>query len=374
MNPPKVASIVTVAVLLLLLLNAMLKYYTYFLLIVAAHKEEPTLDSEVPHPHDLYVPFLTFIPTRLPVALRPWVLLTASFIEESFIGLALAAASIFYLGWYLEARWGARAFAKFVIIAVLACNMALYFWYATKNAFGQLSSVPPVVSSTTPIVMACLVAVKQRIANHYIILYKNLLRIKVTFVPFSWYVLLVLAGLIWPDWHILHCEALAAFTISWTYLRFFKDGANERQSYLIPFSIKPPHVEAPMASPTNLKFDENLPKGDRSDLFALSTFFPSYLGLVVKKLSDAVFNFAVRQGLLNAKDFVGHDEDDEPHVGGINSKLFSLSRLKGAENVGMVPAGDRFKSFFGMNPQDESSDSIKLSMDKRRKLAIRQLE
>lgn len=374
MNPPKVASIATVAVVLLLLLNAMLKYYTYFLLIVAAHKNEPTEDSEVPHPHDLYVPFLTFIPTRLPVALRPWVLLTASFIQESFIGLTLATASIFYLGWYLEARWGARAFAKFILLTALLCNVALYFWYASKNAFGLRSSIPPVVTSTTAIVMACLVAVKQRISNHYIILYRNLLRIKVTFVPFSWYVSLVFLDLVWPDWHIMHCEALAAFAVSWIYLRFFKDGANERQSYLIPYSLKPSHVETPLASPTKLKFDENLPKGDRSDLFALHTFFPSYLGLLVKVLSNAVFDFAVRQNLINAKDFVGHDEDDEPHVGGLSSKLFSLSRLKGAENVGMVPTGEKLKNFFGMAAKDENSDSIKSSMDKRRKLAIRQLE
>ncbi|KAF3987429.1 hypothetical protein FT663_04137 [Candidozyma haemuli var. vulneris] len=383
MNPPKVASIVTVAVVSLSLLNAVLKYYTYFSLIVAAHKSEDTAnssasESEVPHPHDLYVPFLTFVPTRSPVALRPWVLLTASFIEESFFSLTLATASVFYLGWYLEAKWGARAFLKFILVAVLTTNMGLYFWYAAKNALWHSTSVPPVVSSTTAIIMACLVAVKQRIANHYVILYKNLFRIKVTYIPFCWYVFLFIVSVPFPDWHIMHCEALVAFAASWIYLRFFKEGANERQSYLIPFSIKNTHVESsPLASPTKLKFDENLPKGDRSNSFALYTFFPSYLGSFVKLISNTLFESAVHHGILNAKDFIGHDEDDmgDPHVGGINSKLFSLSRLKGAENVGMMPhAGDKFKSFFGLAQKDETNDSIKMSMEKRRKLAIRQLE
>lgn len=382
MNPPKVASIVTVSVVLLSLLNFLLKYYTYFLLIVAAHRLADDNDNiaaggseEVPHPHDLYVPFLTFIPTRSPVATRPWVLLTASFIEESFIGLTLATASVFYLGWYLEAKWGPKAFLKFIVITTLSTNMALYFWYAAKNALFHVELVPPVVTSTTSIVMSCLVAVKQRIANHYVILYKNLIRIKVTFIPFCWYMFLLVASLVISDWHIMHCEAFVSFFVSWVYLRFLKEGANERQSYLIPISIKSKNLEAsPVASPTN---HENQPKGDRSNLFALCTFFPGYIGSVVKMVSNAVFDFSVRHGILNAKDFIGHDEDDmgDPHVGGINSKLFSLSRLKGAENVALMPnAGSKLKNFLGLVSKDDKNENINMTMDKRRKLAIRQLE
>lgn len=382
MKPPKVASIVAVAVVLLSILNSTLKYYTYFLLIVASHSQPDNSVSaenseEIPHPHDLFVPFLTFIPTSSPVITRPWVLLTASFIEESFLGLTFAAACLFYLGWYLEAKWGAREFMKYVLFVVLATNLTLYFWYAAKNAFLHPTTAPPVVTTTSALVMGCLVAVKQRIAGHYLILYKNLFRIKVTYIPFCFYMFLLLANLVSPSWHIMHCEALVALLVSWVYLRFFKEGAIERQSYLIPFSVNKSQADTPPANQAGLKFDENLPKGDRSNLFALSTFFPGFLGALVNVLGMVVFRVFVHYGLLNSADFTGHDEDILGDAGGsgINSKLFSLSKLKGAENVAMIPlAGDRIKSFFGWSSKNEKNENINMSMEKRRKLAIRQLE
>ncbi|KAF6069302.1 hypothetical protein FOB64_003308 [Candida albicans] len=51
--------------------------------------------GEIPHPHELFVPLLTFIPTKSPVLTRPWVLLTSGFIEENFIELFISFILIF---------------------------------------------------------------------------------------------------------------------------------------------------------------------------------------------------------------------------------------------------------------------------------------
>lgn len=95
MKVPKVTSILLVVLLSLTFLNFILKYYTYFVIIVTSAKNSDESNSiteetgEIPHPHELYVPLLTFIPTKSPVLTRPWVIITSGFIEETAAGLVL---------------------------------------------------------------------------------------------------------------------------------------------------------------------------------------------------------------------------------------------------------------------------------------------
>ena len=120
MKVPKTTSIILVVLSTLTFLNFILKYYTYFVLIASSTKAQqqdhqqqqqqgqqqgqqqhhhiPELaqeTGEIPHPHELFVPLLTFIPTKSPVLTRPWVLLTSGFIEENFIELFISFILIF---------------------------------------------------------------------------------------------------------------------------------------------------------------------------------------------------------------------------------------------------------------------------------------
>lgn len=387
MKAPKVASIALVAMISLTLLNFLLKYYTYFVLVVAAHRlghdpavalEDDAVAPPVPRPNELFVPFLTFIPTVSPVLARPWVIVTAGFIEDSFLTLALAVPAVFYLGGFLEATWGLPELLRFLLVAVCALNLSLYAYYSVKAAVvGAGTSVPPVVISSVAIVMALIVAVKQRISGHYIILFKGSLRIKVTHLPFLVLAVLGALSLVLESYRIVWMLALTGFISSWVYLRYFKASSNDRQSYLLPFSLRrSANTPTPLSSTRTLAFDNNS-RGDRSDLFALVTFFPAPLSSVVKVASDYAFAFMIKRQWVDLKDYTSldNDADSRDEVGSLQSNLFSLSALKGAGDVSPIPnAGNTFKTVLEWFSGDKKDADIKITMDKRRKLAMRELE
>lgn len=417
MKVPKVTSILLVVLVSLTMLNFILKYYTYFVLIVLSSKHSASEvnsiaqeTGEVPHPHELFVPLLTFIPSRSPVFLRPWVLITSSFIEENFVGLTMSFMLFFYLGKYLENMWGSKELTKFVFANVIVANVTLYFYYVLKSFVisEQTMEVPPVVISAMAVNMGLFVAIKQRISNHYFIFFKGNLRVKVTFLPFILLVLCFLLLLISEEFYISFLLSFLGFVISWTYLRFFKAGTNDRQSYLLPFALNrkrssknkyklhptgPENLtvgsssalgQVPSSASTNLQIDSSYIKGDRSEQFSLYTFFPAPLSFVVKMVSSVVFNTLVHYHFLNSKDFATIDVDDDDNlqmedVNNLQTTLFDLSPLKGAENVSAIPhAGSSIKKvwdwFSSSKSQSTKPFSIKSSMDKRRKLALKELE
>lgn len=394
-------------------LNFILKYYTYFVLIVSSSKS--AIDEvnsiaqetgEVPHPHELYVPLLTFIPTKSPVLTRPWVLVTNSFIEETVAGLLINFLLFFYLGKYLESMWGSREYVKFIITIVLISNSTLYLYYTSKQLlFGESETVPPVVMSSMAINMGLFIAIKQRISNHYLLFFKGNLRIKIAYLPFILLVVLTFLSFLDEDFEISLQLSVLGFIISWTYLRFFKVGTNDRQSYLLPFSlnrkrsnkskfkVKPPPKSAlnndssdiivPKVTPATLQLDNSSLKGDRSEQFSLYTFFPYPLSLVVKLVGELVFNTLVHYEVFNKNDFVTFDEEDPTvfqDVDSLQSNLFGLSPLSGAQgDISAFPnAGSKLKKIWGWisngGLKGSSGLGLKSSMDKRRKLALKELE
>ena len=129
--------------------------------------------GDVPHPHELFVPLLTFIPTKSPVITRPWVILTSSFIEENFIGLTMSFMLLFYLGKYLENMWGSREYSKFILINIVVTNISIYLYYTLNSIIFHFDTAPPVVISSMGINMGLFVAIKQRISNHYFLFFKG---------------------------------------------------------------------------------------------------------------------------------------------------------------------------------------------------------
>lgn len=394
-------------------LNFILKYYTYFVLIVSSSKS--AIDEvnsiaqetgEVPHPHELYVPLLTFIPTKSPVLTRPWVLVTNSFIEETLAGLLINFLLFFYLGKYLESMWGSREYIKFIITIVLISNSTIYLYYTFMQLlFGESESVPPVVMSSMAINMGLFIAIKQRISNHYLLFFKGNLRIKIAYLPFILLVVLTFLSFLDEDFDISLQLSVLGFIISWTYLRFFKVGTNDRQSYLLPFSlnrkrsnknkfkVKPPpksalnnespEVIVPKVTPATLQLDNSSLKGDRSEQFSLYTFFPYPLSLVVKLVGELVFNTLVHYEVLNKNDFITFEEDDPTvfqDVDSLQSNLFGLSPLSGAQgDISAFPnAGSKLKKVWdwisNSGLKGSSGLGLKSSMDKRRKLALKELE
>lgn len=444
MKVPKTTSIVLVVLSSLTFLNFILKYYTYFVLIASSTKAQqeqqqqqqhgqqgehhhiPELaqeTGEIPHPHELFVPLLTFIPTKSPVLTRPWVLLTSGFIEENFIELFISFILIFYLGKYLETIWGSKEFSKFIIINVLISNLIIYIYYNLKSFIVELTDeyLPPVILSSMSINIGLIIAMKQRIPKHYLIFFKGNLRIKVTYLPFLTILLTWILSLLSEEFYILFVMSIVGFMVSWTYLRFFKTGANERQLYILPFALthkrknrfntttsvnnNDGHIlDSSLASSSNsinnnngFSLDDDTVKGDRSEQFALYTFFPYPLSIPIKFIANFIFEILVDHKLLNRRDFKNYDNEEEDntsnvnvnHVRGISNRyedvdklknnLFGLSALNGAQLVSTISMASSMKKFWDWiipttNSKSHEASNIKINMDRRRKLALKEIE
>lgn len=456
MKVPKTTSIILVVLSTLTFLNFILKYYTYFVLIASSTKAQqqdhqqqqqqgqqqgqhhhiPELaqeTGEIPHPHELFVPLLTFIPTKSPVLTRPWVLLTSGFIEENFIELFISFILIFYLGKYLETIWGSKEFSKFIIINVLISNLIIYIYYNLKSFIVELTdeNLPPVILSSMSINIGLIIAMRQRIPKHYLIFFKGNLRFKVTYLPFLTILLTWILSLLSEEFYILFVMSIVGFIVSWTYLRFFKTGANERQLYILPFALthkrknrfnttttttttvnnsNTSHISGSNSTSNNnsnhtntgFSLDNDSLKGDRSEQFALYTFFPYPLSIPIKFIANFIFEILVDHKLLNRRDFKNYDDEEDnnnnninnsnnnvSHVRGISNRyedvdklknnLFGLSALNGAQLVSTISMASSMKKFWGWlilttNSKSHETSNIKINMDRRRKLALKEIE
>lgn len=363
MSTPKVTSILLVALILLSLLNFLLKYYTYFFLVVNTTQvpDAPGAES-VPAPKQLYVPFLTFIPTVSSVLLQPWVLLTSGLVDHEL--LVPCVLVVFSLGKFLEARWGSREFLKYVSVVVIGSNLVIYLYFVARKVVVGLPAELPVISTSTALIMGLLVAVKQRLSNHYMILFSGNLRLKVAHFPFYMTVVSGICALFATQYVVVYMLCVVGFLVSWLYLRYVKSAANDRQSYMLP--IRQRHS---VTSTGSLSFEDRTVKGDRTSLFALDTFFPAPLCLIVSKIGSLFFQYMVRRHWVVLKDYTEEDVDVAEDVAILQTKLFSLSQLKGAKDISAIPNG-LLRGFWQLFKAAAPAERI----DARRKLAIQEFE
>ena len=84
------------------------------------------------------VPWLVVHPIRS--AVYPWAFLTAALAEPHVLTLAIAAATLFYGGRYLERAWGSRALAAFLLVAAVVPNLVVAALYVL--AFAVMRRAP----------------------------------------------------------------------------------------------------------------------------------------------------------------------------------------------------------------------------------------
>lgn len=82
------------------------------------------------------VPYLAIQPHR--TLTHPWVLLTATLVEQNVLTILIAGATIFYGGKYLERAWSSAELGKFLLVVTLIPNTLTWLVYIalfaiTKN-------------------------------------------------------------------------------------------------------------------------------------------------------------------------------------------------------------------------------------------------
>lgn len=196
------------------------------------------------------IAYLALIPARtIPFA---WNLITAGYIEQSVHGVIASIVGLLFIGKLLEPVWGSREFLKFIFVVnfltsvcVFITAIALYYITTQENyLYMPLSGFHGILSGF-------LVGIKQIIPDQEL----PVLKIKAKWLP---------------SLALLLSIAVSFFTLeSATYLPILIFGTYISWIYLRYWQRKP----------------ETKLKGDPSDEFAFSTFFPELLRPVIDPIA-----------------------------------------------------------------------------------------
>ncbi|XP_028084555.1 rhomboid-like protein 19 isoform X1 [Camellia sinensis] len=197
------------------------------------------------------VTYLALIPARtIPFA---WNLITAGYIEQSVHGVIISTIGLLFIGKLLEPIWGSREFLKFIFLVnfltslcVFVTAISLYYITMQENyLYMRLSGFHGVLSGF-------LVGIKQIIPDQEL----SLLRIKAKWLPSLALLLSIIISIYTAESTTYLPTLIFGTYLSWIYLRYLQ------------------------------KKPETKLRGDPSDEFAFSTFFPEFLRPVIDPIAS----------------------------------------------------------------------------------------
>ncbi|RDL39091.1 uncharacterized protein BP5553_03431 [Venustampulla echinocandica] len=219
--------------------------------------------------NDIVVPYLVMVPQLS--LIYPWTFVTTTLVENNLFTLGLSAATIFYGGRYLERAWTSKDFAKFLLVTTLIPNVLCFGFLVVMFAVTtDMSWTLTTINGTIPLQISFLVAFSQLLPAHTVTLFKGIISLRVPRFP----LLHVIAVTVLAVMPLLSAASfflvVTGFLTSWTYLRFYKAAF--------------PDLET--SQPSSLR-------GDASETFAFSEFFPDLAKPYVAAFADQVYNIFV---------------------------------------------------------------------------------
>ncbi|KAJ3698076.1 hypothetical protein LUZ61_001781 [Rhynchospora tenuis] len=203
------------------------------------------------------VAYLALIPSRtIPFA---WNLFTAGYIEQTIPGVLLSTIGLLVFGKLLEPLWGSKEFLKFIIVVNLLTSVCIFvtailFYYFTT----QENYLYTPLSGFHGVLSGFLVGMKQILPDQEL----NFLKIKAKWIPSLVAVVSIAASFFTTEAMSYLPAILFGMYSSWIYLRYFQ------------------------------KWPETGLKGDPSDEFSFSSFFPDFLRPVLDPIAtvfDKIF-------------------------------------------------------------------------------------
>lgn len=244
-----------------------------------------------PSINDYYVPVEVIIGNNFSSLRTPWVFLTASLVEEHILGLVMTGGTAWAASRYFEVIWGSKELFKFLTILILIPNILAYTFFicTTQPVIAPTTTVPSrenswdgrsaavIIHGGAAIVAGHLVAVKQLIPEHIIVLLKGSLKFRVKrLVPWQLFIASILGAFGFYDYCLL---TWLGFFTSWVYLRFLRISYGDP---ILPFSNKNKSISMEhFNSSSGIKI-----RGDAADYFCLAAFFPEPFNLIVGKITD----------------------------------------------------------------------------------------
>ncbi|KAL3520689.1 hypothetical protein ACH5RR_018838 [Cinchona calisaya] len=194
--------------------------------------------------------YLALIPAKtIPFA---WNLITAGYIEQSVYGVVISILGLLFLGKLLEPIWGSREFLKFIFVVNFLTSVCVFItavslYYITM----QETYLYMPISGFRGVLSGFLVGIKQIIADQEL----PMLKLKAKWLPSLMLLVSIAASFFTADSASYLPTLVFGTYIGWIYLRYWQS--------------KP----------------ETKLRGDPSDEFAFSTFFPEFLRPVVNPIA-----------------------------------------------------------------------------------------
>lgn len=229
------------------------------------------------------IPFIQLLPKY--AILYPWVFAAAIFAEVSFFGFLMSLSVLVVSTKYVEKFWGYKEVTKFIFLVGLLTNLMTVILVIIINLLREnVQGMVQPLGGGISLYVGFLVALKQLIPEHNVVLFQGLVNFRVKYFPF---LLLGAASL----WSVLMSSfypvlpAFFAFIVSYNYLRFF-------QSFYADSLL-------PTTNPVSAgSRDLNIIRGDASDAFQLVEFFPSAAKPVLEPAVNGIYDLGVLLSLI----------------------------------------------------------------------------
>uniref|UniRef100_A0A0A9CXP0 Rhomboid-like protein 19 n=1 Tax=Arundo donax TaxID=35708 RepID=A0A0A9CXP0_ARUDO len=197
--------------------------------------------------------YLALIPARtIPFA---WNLITAGYIEQTIPGVTVSIVGLLLFGKVLEPLWGAKELLKFIFVVNLSTSVcvfitAIVFYYITQEE----SYLYTPLSGFYGVLSGLLVGIKQILPDQELNLF--VLKIKAKWFPSVLAFISVAVSFCLKESRSHLPIILFGIYMSWIYLRYFQ-----------------------------MRLEAGL-KGDPSDEFSFSSFFPGFLRPILDPIAS----------------------------------------------------------------------------------------
>ncbi|KAL5210688.1 hypothetical protein ABZP36_006311 [Zizania latifolia] len=236
--------------------------------------------------------YLALIPSRtIPFA---WNLVTAGYIEQTISGVIVSIAGLLLLGKVLEPLWGAKELLKFIFIVNLSTSVcvfvtAIVFYYITQQ---EIYLYTP-LSGFYGVLSGFLVGIKQILPDQELNLF--VMNIKAKWMPSLIAFISVSVSFFMKESVPYIPIILFGIYVSWIYLRYFQK-----------------RLEAGL-------------KGDPSDEFSFSSFFPEFLRPVLDPIASVFYTLVCGR----SKRFEADDQTLDGLLPGPDSSQANRRRERG---------------------------------------------
>ncbi|KAL7109450.1 hypothetical protein ACP275_06G175700 [Erythranthe tilingii] len=221
------------------------------------------------------VSYLALIPAKtIPFA---WNLITAGYFEHSTYGLVISTIGLLFIGKLLEPIWGSREFLKFIFVVNFLTSVCVFvtaislYYITTKETYLYLP-----ISGFQGVLSGFLVGIKQIIPDQEL----SFLKIKAKWLPSLAVLVSVFVSFFTSDSASYLPTILFGTYIGWIYLRYWQSKPETRL------------------------------RGDPSDEFSFSTFFPEFLRPVIDPVATII------ERMICGKRSESLDESRDYNLGG----------------------------------------------------------